>query len=84
MPREFLAVIRAVAGLAQGGVLYLLYAAAESRVWPATQAPAFVPLVLAAFFVPILGVAGVGNIRLRTLAIWLTVAAVVVAALGFP
>ncbi len=82
MSRESLALIRAVVGLAQGVALYLLYDAAEAKIWPATSAEAFAPLVLIAFFIPIMGVASLGALRLRTLAIWLGIATVIVAALG--
>jgi hypothetical protein len=82
MSRESLAIIRAVLGLAQGAALYLLYDAAEARVWPATDGQVFAPLVLTAVFVPVLAAAGLGNLRPRTLAIWIAAAIVIVPALG--
>jgi hypothetical protein len=82
MSRESLAIVRAVLGLAQGAALYLLYHAGEANVWPATDGLAFAPLVLTAVFVPTLALAGLGNLRLRTLAIWIAAAIVIVPALG--
>jgi hypothetical protein len=82
MSRETLAVIRTVLGLAQGAALYLLYNAADAKVWPATDGQVFAPLVLTAVFVPVLAAAGLGNLRLRTLAIWIAAAIVIVPALG--
>jgi hypothetical protein len=82
MSRESLAIIRAVVGLAQGAALYLLYHAAEAKIWPAMDGQVFAPLVLTAVFVPTLAVSGLGNLRLRTFVIWTAAAAVIVAALG--
>ncbi len=82
MLRESLAVIRAALGLVQGAVLYLLFDAADAKIWPATEGQLFAPLVLTAVFVPTLAAAGLGNLRPRTFAIWIGVAIVVVAALG--
>jgi hypothetical protein len=83
MSREILAAVRAVLGLAQGAAIYLLYIAAEAKVWPSTDGLAFGPLMMAAAFIPLLAVAGAGNLRLRTFAIWIVIAAVIVPALGF-
>jgi hypothetical protein len=82
MSRESLAIIRAIVGLAQGAALYLLYDAAEAKVWPATNGQAFAPLVLTAVFVPTLAIAGLGNLRLRNFAIWIAAATIVASALG--
>jgi hypothetical protein len=82
MPRETLAVVRTMLGLAQGAALYLLYHAADAKIWPATDGQVFAPLVLIAVFVPILAAAGLGNLRLRTLAIWIAAATIVTAGLG--
>jgi uncharacterized MnhB-related membrane protein len=82
MLRESLAVIRAVLGLVQGAVLYVLFDAADAKVWPATEGQLFAPLVLTAVFVPTLAAAGLGNLRRRTFAIWIGIAIVFVAALG--
>ncbi len=82
MSRETLAVVRTVLGLAQGAALYLLYNAADAKVWPAIDGQVFAPLALTAVFVPVLAAAGFGNLRLRTLAVWIAVAIVIVPALG--
>src|SRR5579871_22973 len=55
MSRETLAVVRTVLGLAQGAALYLLYNAADAKVWPAIDGQVFAPLALTAVFVPVLG-----------------------------
>lgn len=80
--RESLAVVRGALGLTQGAALYLLYNAADAKVWPATEEQLFAPLVLTAVFVPALAIAGLGNLRPRTFAIWISLATVIVAALG--
>jgi hypothetical protein len=82
MSREILALIRASLGLAQGWALFLLYRASEGEFWPATDGQLFAPLVLTAVTVPLLAIAGAGNLRLRAFAIWIAAAAVIVAALG--
>jgi hypothetical protein len=82
MSRETLAVVRAIVGLAQGAALYLLYHAADAKIWPATDGPVFAALAMTAVFIPLLAISGTGNLRLRTLAIWLAAAAVIVPALG--
>jgi len=82
MSRESLTVIRVALGLAQGAALYLLYDAFEAKSWLPTEGLLFASLVLTAVFVPTLAVAGLGNLRLRTFAIWIGAAIVLVAALG--
>jgi hypothetical protein len=73
---------RLLIGLAQGITLYLLYLAADATVWPATQAMIFAPLVLVAWFVPVVLLLGAGNMRLRTLVGWSVVAAALLAGLA--
>ena len=73
--RKGLAFIRLAIGLAQGTALYLLYRAADpggaaKAVWPATQPELFAPLLLVALFLPVMLLAAVGRLRLRTLTIW--------------
>jgi hypothetical protein len=82
MSRKSLAAIRAVLGLAQGALLYVLYNVDDAKVWPGTDAQVFAPLVLAAVFVPTLAVAGLGNLRLPSFAIWIGGALAAIAALG--
>lgn len=67
--------VRASVGLAQGIALYLLYRAAEMKGWPATEPHTFAALLAVAVFIPIAVVAGLGNVRPRTLAAWAAVAA---------
>lgn len=74
---------RLVIGLLQGIVLYLLSEAASARQWPATDAPLFKALVAAAFFVPLIAVASVGNLRPRTLTAWIALAAILCLGLAF-
>lgn len=62
--------IRIATGLVQGLALYLLYSAADSRVWPATVGLIFAPLLVIAWCLPIVILASVSNMRARTLAVW--------------
>src|SRR5512145_1194561 len=77
-----IALTRALVGLAQGIALYLLYRASETRGWPATEPLAFAGLLVPAVFVPVMVVAGMGNLRARTLAVWALLAAAVCTGLG--
>lgn len=72
-----IALTRALVGLAQGTALYLLYRASEVRGWPATEPLVFAALLVVAALVPVIVVAGLGNLRGRTLAIWALAAAAV-------
>ena len=65
---------RAAVGLAQGGILYMLYQALERKEWPATDATVFSPLAAVAVFVPLILIVGLVNLRPRTLAIWVVAA----------
>jgi hypothetical protein len=73
--------IRGAAGLLQGLALYLLYQAAESQVWPATDGLLFAPLVVIGWLLPVVVLMGVANMRPRTLAIWSACAALLLAGL---
>jgi len=86
--RRGLALARLTIGVIQGAALYALYRAADGGPgdqvwWPATQPALFGPLVLIALFLPVMLLAGVGRLRLRTLAIWTIVAAAGLALLGW-
>jgi hypothetical protein len=70
-------------GLAQGVGLYILYLANDARAWPATDGLVFAPLLIDMLFVPLILIQGVGNIRLKTLAIWAGAATVMLAALAY-
>lgn len=78
-----LGLIRLSIGVAQGIALYLLYLSEEANAWPSTVGALFDPLVLLALFIPVLALGGAGRFRPRTLAIWLAVAAAVVAVMGW-
>jgi hypothetical protein len=75
-------IIRLVTGLAQGLLLYGLYQADKSKVWPATQREVFAALLMVFLFAPFVVLAGVSALRWRTLAVWKGVAALVAAGLG--
>lgn len=68
---------RLAIGLAQGLFLFGLQQAFASQSWPATNAYVFAPLLMAGLFVPLIAISGLGNLRLRTLTIWLAVATLV-------
>jgi hypothetical protein len=75
---------RLVVAVVQAMVLYFLTRAADApAAWPATVPVLFDPLILVAGFVPLLALLGLGQIRLRPLAIWLGVVAAIVALLGW-
>lgn len=76
-----IAIARAAIGLAQGVALYLLYEAAEAKVWPATEPMVFSPLLVIGIFVPLIAVSGIGNLRARTLTIWIAAATAICALL---
>jgi hypothetical protein len=88
--RRGLALARIGIGLAQGVVLYLLwrsvgtgYGETAVRAWPATVPTLFAPLLLVSAFLPVVLLAGVGRLRLTTLAIWTLVAGVSLALLAW-
>ena len=73
---------RSALGLTQGLALFLLYSAYDAKTWPATEGAIFAPLVLVSVFVPTILIAGLSNLRPRTLVIWAIVAAVLCIGLG--
>jgi len=75
-------ILRLATGLAQGLLLYGLYQAGKSKVWPATQRETYAALLLVCVFVPFVVLAGASALRFRTLAIWKGVAAATVAGLA--
>ena len=75
-------IIRLATGLVQGLLLYGLWQADKSKVWPATQRELFAAFLLIALFVPFVGLAGISALRLRTLAVWKAVAALVAGGLA--
>ncbi|HEY1223708.1 MAG TPA: DUF4153 domain-containing protein [Brevundimonas sp.] len=83
-----LAVTRIGVGLVQGGLLWWLYNAADTTgsrelAWPATEPQLFGPLLLVALYLPFVLLAGVGRIRVVTLAVWTAIAAAALALLGW-
>lgn len=77
--------IRLGIGLIQGLGLWWLHRSSEHinfLTWPATQPMVFGPLLLVIAFLPIILLAGVGRMRLRTLIVWAVAAAVILALLG--
>src|SRR5687768_6313535 len=70
-------------GFAQGLFLYLLYEAFTSKAWPATDGPLFAALMTVGFFVPLVAIAGLGKLPRRKLLIWLGVAAILCAGVGY-
>ena len=73
---------RILLGLLQGLLLYLLYHAMTTDSWPATRPLAFGPLVLAASFVPLILISGLGHLDRRQLVLWGGCAALLLAALA--
>ena len=81
--RYGIALIRLLCGLLQGIALYLLARAAEAKAWPATDPRVYDALIDIARYVPIYAIVSIGNLRLRTAAIWLAVLVVLCGGLGF-
>lgn len=78
-----LGAIRLAVGLGQGLGLFWLHRASDgTATWPATQPLLFGPLLLVTGFLPVMLLAGVGRLRLMTLAVWTAVAGVALALLG--
>jgi len=74
--------IRLATGLVQGLLLYALWRADKFKVWPATQRELYAAFLMIVLFVPFVGLAGISALRLRTLAVWKAVAALVAGGLG--
>ncbi|MEA1676514.1 DUF4153 domain-containing protein [Nitrospirillum sp. BR 11163] len=82
VPNVFLT--RLMVALIQAVGLYLLAeAATKPATWPATVPDLFTPLVMVVSLVPLLILLGVGQIARRPLALWILVATVIVAGLGY-
>jgi hypothetical protein len=77
-----LALGRLATGLAQGAALYLLYRVGESGAWPASQALVFAPLLMIAWFIPLILLVGLGDLRPRAMLAWVAGAAVAVTGLA--
>lgn len=74
--------IRLLLGLLQGLALYFLYQTAKERIWPATEALLFAPLLLVVTFIPVLLISGLGHLSRQTLWRWLLVASFILIGLG--
>lgn len=77
-------IVRVLTAIAQATALYLLVEAAVAPLsWPTTDPRIFRPLFLASAYVPMILMLGLGQIRARPLAIWASVAAVIILGLGY-
>jgi Domain of unknown function (DUF4153) len=65
------AALRAALGFLQGIALYLLHHSIGAKIWPATEPLVFAPMLLVAAIVPLIALFGLGNLRVRTLFIWM-------------
>ncbi len=74
---------RLAIGLTQGLVLYFLYMAMDSGTWPAGNGLVFAPLLFLALYIPPLKLVSLGNMRLTTLVVWMSIASIVVAGLAW-
>jgi hypothetical protein len=74
--------LRLIVGLLQGGLLYFLYHAQQAGAWPANLPALFFPLVLGGIVLPVLLISSLGHLERRRLALWMSVAALVLAILG--
>ena len=74
--------LRLAVGLAQGALLYFLYHALQTGAWPSGQPYLFFPLALGGIVLPVLLISSLGHLERRPLALWLAVAAAVLAAIG--
>ncbi len=77
-----IAAFRLGIGLFQGLLLLGLYQASSRTIWPATNGPLYASLLAVAIFVPTLTLSGLGNLRPRTLLIWIFVATLLCAGLA--
>lgn len=94
-PSHRLGWVRLAIGLVQAVALWWLYRSASAYgwlcnddgcptpYWPATVPELFGPLTMIFVMVPVLLLAGVGRMRMRTLALWALAATVVLALLGW-
>jgi Domain of unknown function (DUF4153) len=78
-----LAARRLLVAALQGAALWFLQQAAMEKQWPATDEELFNLLLAVALFVPFIAVAGLGNLRPKSLIAWLVVATLLCAGLGF-
>lgn len=74
---------RLALGLGQGLALYGLYRATDGFSWPANDPRTFAPLLLIALYIPLLASQALGAMRLPTLALWIAVATLLMAWVGW-
>ncbi|WP_231502493.1 DUF4153 domain-containing protein [Herbaspirillum sp. RV1423] len=74
--------LRISLGLAQGLLLYALYASWTAKIWLSSQPTLFIPAVMIALFLPIIAVSGIGHLSRRNLLVWLGMLAIILGALG--
>jgi hypothetical protein len=74
--------VRLAIGLVQGLVLYGLYYAHESGIWPGRTGTIFTPALAIALFVPLIAIQSYGNLRPRSLAKWVAAATIIIGALA--
>lgn len=75
--------IRLAIGFAQGLALYLLYRAVDTHSWPSDNGLVFAPLLIVFLFAPLAALQGLGNLRTRTLLIWVGTLTLFLAGLAF-
>lgn len=80
---QALVTARLVAGLFQGLALYLLYFAAEHKVWLATDGQIYAPLLFVSFAAPVIFILSIGNLRPRTTLFWVLAATALSAFIGW-
>lgn len=76
--RASIGTARLLIGLAQGVALLLLTEAQTARAWPATDPWFFGVLVLSIGYLPITVLAGIGQLRLVTLGLWIAASATLI------
>lgn len=82
-PTFQLTAIRLSISLVQGAAVWLLYQSRHSLFWSTTNEELFSSLLATTVFVPVLATAGVGNLRPKTLSLWLGCAAALCLWLGW-
>lgn len=78
-----LLLMRLAVGLFQGLALFGLSEAAERKVWPITDPPVFIGLVVMALAIGPVLLSGLGSLRRTGLILWATIAAGVTGAIGW-
>lgn len=74
--------LRIAISFIQGLMLWGLFELAATKSWPANDRELFAALSAATLFVPIMAISGLGNLRKRTLLVWIVVATLLCAGLA--